>query len=66
MTSYLHPSWKSDTAYEDDRRAIAKCNFCGADIKGESEHFYKDKAYYFGGEWACEGCKDLFLEQFQI
>lgn len=52
--------------YEDDRKTIAQCSFCGRDIKGESEHFYADEAYFDHGTWACEDCKDKFLEQFRV
>ena len=51
---------------EDTRRAIAKCTYCGTDIKAENEDFYADVAYSHGGVWSCEDCVDKFLEQFRV
>ena len=56
----------NDELYEDDRIPIAKCSYCGCDIKGESEEFYADTAFYHDGIWCCEDCTDEFLKMFFV
>lgn len=51
---------------EDTRKVVTKCSFCKCDIKAENEDFYGDEAYYFNKIWACEDCKDRFLQEFRV
>ena len=56
----------NDEVYEDDRKVIAKCSFCGCDLHGKSENFYADEMYFDHGTWCCENCTSEFLEQFRV
>ena len=51
---------------EDNRCTIAKCSFCKGDIKEGNDDFCGDDYYYDGGTWACENCKDKFLDMFKV
>lgn len=51
---------------EDTRRTIAKCSFCKEDIKAGNDDLMGDDFYFDSGTYACEDCKDKFLDMFKV
>lgn len=59
------PIYDMEKSQEDTRIPIAECDFCHEPIFGGDDSHYADTFFYDGVEYACEECKEKFLEKYK-
>lgn len=60
------PVWDAEQAQKDPRPIIAYCEYCGRDIRGETDFYDPDDAYNDGRIYFCEDCVGEYLKQYKI